>query len=208
MASEDAASSSTQHGLLKQILFTVQSIQQNYQHLSTVVESIQGQINVLSGIKRVHDAIGRNHLSQARVASTEPSLTGDQQVASDTEASPNSQASSLKSGSAEPSEARSAGESLKQSATATSRIILTTYPGQSGIDPLNMIWGHVDALQRGPVAVSRSQSTIRRRNGKRRLLPIIHGISDFCLISNRCSWRLILHLSCIGRSKQTCRCGS
>ena len=48
----------------------------------------------------------------------------------------------------------------------TSRIILTTYPGQAGISPLPMNWGHSDPLQRGPVVVSRAQSTIRRRNGK------------------------------------------
>jgi hypothetical protein len=47
-----------------------------------------------------------------------------------------------------------------------SRIILTTYPGQSGIHPVPMNWGHVEPSQRGPVVVSRNPSTIRRRNGK------------------------------------------
>jgi len=46
----------------------------------------------------------------------------------------------------------------------TSRIILTTYPKQIGINPLPMDWGNPDPLLRGPVAVSRSASTIRRRN--------------------------------------------
>jgi hypothetical protein len=46
----------------------------------------------------------------------------------------------------------------------TSRIILTTYPKQIGINPLPMDWGNPDPLLRGPVAVSRSTSTIRRRN--------------------------------------------
>lgn len=45
-----------------------------------------------------------------------------------------------------------------------SRIILTTYPKQIGINPLPMDWGNPDPLLRGPVAVSRSTSTIRRRN--------------------------------------------
>jgi hypothetical protein len=49
--------------------------------------------------------------------------------------------------------------------SSKSRIILTTYPGQAGIRPLAMNWGHADPLQRGPVVVSRNQSTIRRRNG-------------------------------------------
>ena len=46
----------------------------------------------------------------------------------------------------------------------SSRIILTTYPKQIGIKPLPMEWGEADPLKRGPVAVSRSASTIRRRN--------------------------------------------
>ncbi|KAL9621586.1 MAG: hypothetical protein Q9160_003978 [Pyrenula sp. 1 TL-2023] len=51
-----------------------------------------------------------------------------------------------------------------------SRIILTTYPGQSGIDPVPLDWGAKDPRVRGPVVVSRQQSTIRRRNGNRNLL--------------------------------------
>ncbi|KAI9158823.1 GTP cyclohydrolase [Paramyrothecium foliicola] len=46
----------------------------------------------------------------------------------------------------------------------TSRIILTTYPKQTGINPLPLRWGHPDVQQRGPVVVLRSPSTIRRRN--------------------------------------------
>lgn len=172
MASRDAVSPSDQHELLKQILSIVQSIQDGYQHLSAAVESIQGQVNAISEVKQVHDIAGKNHPSQiqTRIAPTQPSSTGDQQIISETQPGPNAQASSLELGSAGPSEARNDGESLygrKLSANSTSRIILTTYPGQSGIDPLSMKWGHPDALVRGPVVVSRSQSTIRRRNGKR-----------------------------------------
>lgn len=46
----------------------------------------------------------------------------------------------------------------------SSRVVLTTYPRQIGIKPLPMEWGAADPLQRGPVAVSRSPSTIGRRN--------------------------------------------
>ena len=72
--------------------------------------------------------------------------------------------------------------SPNQRASFASRIILTqvhplatipvfansphrTYPRQIGIKPLPMTWGHVDPHERGPVVVSRSSSTIRRRNG-------------------------------------------
>ncbi|KAH7318792.1 GTP cyclohydrolase N terminal-domain-containing protein [Stachybotrys elegans] len=47
----------------------------------------------------------------------------------------------------------------------TSRIILTTYPKQIGINPLPMDWGNQDAVKRGPIVVGRAPSTIRRRNG-------------------------------------------
>ena len=161
MASGDAASPSDQHELMKQILSTVQSIREDYQHLSAAVECIQGQVNVLSRVKQVHDTTTTNHRSSTPTASAQSSRTGDERVA---------RASSPGSGSTGPSEAPSDGECLyerKHSATATSRIVLTTYPKQSGIDPLLMNWGHDDALKRGPVVVSRSQNTIRRRNGKR-----------------------------------------
>ncbi|KAI1339021.1 putative GTP cyclohydrolase II [Xylariaceae sp. FL0016] len=45
----------------------------------------------------------------------------------------------------------------------TSRIILTTYPKQIGINPIPLDWG-APAPERGPVVVSRSSSTIRKRN--------------------------------------------
>ena len=170
MAPGNPTSPSDQHEILKQILSTVQSVQADYQNLSTAVASVQRQVNVLSEIKRVHDTTGNHNSSQTFNASTQLSTTENRWVASDPEHSPNVQASSLDMRSAGHSEARSDGESLygrKFSATATSRIILTTYPGQSGIDPLLMNWGHPDALKRGPVVVSRNQSTVRRRNGER-----------------------------------------
>ncbi|KAF4120128.1 GTP cyclohydrolase N terminal [Geosmithia morbida] len=51
-----------------------------------------------------------------------------------------------------------------QRAALTSRIVLTTYPKQIGINPFPMDWGNCDPLKRGPVVVSRLSSTIRRRN--------------------------------------------
>ncbi|GKU13882.1 unnamed protein product [Fusarium langsethiae] len=66
------------------------------------------------------------------------------------------------------------GDKLKAPATPTaaqqkqgftSRIILTTYPKQIGINPLPMDWGNSDPVKRGPIVVSRAATTIRRRNG-------------------------------------------
>ena len=46
-----------------------------------------------------------------------------------------------------------------------------TYPKQIGIEPLTMDWGNPDPLKRGPVVVSRSPSTIGRRNGLSKINP-------------------------------------
>lgn len=170
MAGGDVGSSSDQHELLKSVLSTVQSIRKDYQDLSAALECIQRQVNELSDAKKAHDSAGETRLSLSRIVSAQLPATGDEHVANDTESVPNAQTSLFGLEATESNGARSDGESLlerKNSAVATSRIILTTYPGQSGIDPLIMNWGHVDALQRGPVVVSRSQSTVRRRNGKR-----------------------------------------
>lgn len=40
-----------------------------------------------------------------------------------------------------------------------------TYPNQIGINPLPMSWGQKDPEQRGPVVVSRTATTLGRRNG-------------------------------------------
>ncbi|KAJ5316172.1 hypothetical protein N7476_006479 [Penicillium atrosanguineum] len=44
------------------------------------------------------------------------------------------------------------------------RIILTTYPGQSVVDPIPLNWGNGNPEERGPVLVSRESNTITRRN--------------------------------------------
>ncbi|PGH16564.1 hypothetical protein AJ79_01670 [Helicocarpus griseus UAMH5409] len=56
------------------------------------------------------------------------------------------------------------GADTPRKASGTSRIILTTYPGQSGISPIVMDWGNPDPLKRGPVVVSRHPDTVKRRN--------------------------------------------
>ncbi|GAO50567.1 hypothetical protein SAICODRAFT_89833 [Saitoella complicata NRRL Y-17804] len=44
------------------------------------------------------------------------------------------------------------------------RVVLTTYPGQSGVDPVPLKWGAEDPRARGPIIVARQPSTIRKRN--------------------------------------------
>ena len=147
-----------QTDLLKQILSTVKSIKEDYRQLSAAVEAIEGQVSSLARVKQGQDGKGD------RSPPVRPVV--DHQV-------PHSGRTSID----EPNHPRATDLENHREAlviprrgSATSRIILTTYPGQSGIDPLPMDWGNPDHQKRGPVIVSRSQSTIRRRNGKYQVL--------------------------------------
>jgi hypothetical protein len=44
------------------------------------------------------------------------------------------------------------------------RIILTTYPGQVGVNPTPMTWGSSDPAKRGPIIASRQPQSIKLRN--------------------------------------------
>ena len=44
------------------------------------------------------------------------------------------------------------------------RIILTTYPGLVGVNPIPMSWGSSDPTKRGPIIVSRHPKSIKLRN--------------------------------------------
>jgi hypothetical protein len=45
-----------------------------------------------------------------------------------------------------------------------SRIVLTTYPGQIGINPIPLKWGANDPLERGPIVASRLPDSMKVRN--------------------------------------------
>lgn len=44
------------------------------------------------------------------------------------------------------------------------RVILTTYPHQHGIHPVELEWGAADAKKRGPIVASRHAGSIKKRN--------------------------------------------
>jgi len=207
MSSEELAQPSQQSDLLNQILATVQSIQQNYIDLSATIGSIQGQVNVLAGVKQVRDvADDRSATTTGKHPSTAsksndqhidgPPATGDSLATS-----PVSQLESLQ----ETLRDGRSSTKRKPGGPSISRIILTTYPNQSGIDPLNLDWGHKDPLQRGPVVVSRNQSTIRRRNGVLSIPLSMLEILTSILNSDWRTWRLIFYLPCISRCQQEFR---
>lgn len=46
----------------------------------------------------------------------------------------------------------------------SSRVVLTTYPGQVGISPIPLHWGAATAEERGPVVASRQPDSLKIRN--------------------------------------------
>ena len=145
---------------LKEIKDILRTIQHNYQQVIMTVSALEAKIDTFSEHHQVQDDTysqadhsspsTRDSLSRITVENENTAarlkITASQVLLSDDASPMNNQKSAV----------------TRQ--TPVSRIILTTYPGQSGIDPVVMNWGHEDPILRGPVVVSRNPSTVRRRN--------------------------------------------
>lgn len=155
-----ASSPPDQAAILKELLDAVKTLQLNQVQLSSAVDAISGRVNVLAGMKEVRDvAISSSPAPPVKKPVPEPIQSDDSHHDDVVPQSPTLPASQLGSSPSAPSPLTHV-----RKHSVTSKIILTTYPGQSGINPLPMDWGHKDPQQRGPVVVSRSATTIRRRN--------------------------------------------
>ena len=139
--------------LLKEILEGLNSLRKENSQLASAVDAINGRVNMLSEIKQIKDeAKGQpSHglLEKAKEAVVSLSEKTAEVVSKQYEESPLAADAAPR----------------RASVSKTSKIILTSYPGQAGVDPLPMDWGHKDPAVRGPVVVSRHSNTIRRRNG-------------------------------------------
>ncbi|EEP79205.1 hypothetical protein UREG_04051 [Uncinocarpus reesii 1704] len=134
----------SQSATLNEILATLKSIQHDHSKLSLAVDTISARVDKLA------------------VADPKTIVTHSKDATSN-------QPTSIPSTPTQPSKPSISSEDVsakdtKRSQSTTSRIILTTYPGQSGIDPIPMDWGNKEPIRRGPVVVSRHQNTVRRRN--------------------------------------------
>ncbi|KAL9578584.1 MAG: hypothetical protein Q9212_005624 [Teloschistes hypoglaucus] len=152
-----ATSQPARDNLLLQILSTLQAVQNGYDQLAQVVQNVQARLDGIVGQDSSHPW-SNQYVHDSGVAETLREKRQDEEE-SPAKSHQKPQAPTTSWNSASPQQTSSSGLS--------SRIVLTTYPGQSGIDPISMNWGHADPIKRGPVVVSRSQTTIRRRNGKR-----------------------------------------
>ncbi|KAK8205302.1 putative GTP cyclohydrolase [Zalaria obscura] len=138
--------------VLQEILETLKTLKQENSALASTVDAINGRVNILAGVKEVQDGVAMDaeHAKEAEKAVATPSKPLP------TSPSISAMDASIASTSPPPDTTRRS--------SVTSKIILTSYPGQAGVDPLPMDWGNKDPQLRGPVVVSRNPNTIRRRN--------------------------------------------
>lgn len=147
--------------VLEQIQNTLNSIQQDYRSLSAAVEALEGKVSLSTTIQKVNEATDRDKPTDD--LHLVPTNKLHQDFPQSNTPVPSSPSISAVDGHRDdaPERKRSL---IARASNAPSRIILTTYPGQSGIDPITMNWGHANPKERGPVVVSRSPNTVRRRN--------------------------------------------
>lgn len=141
---------SSSDSLLKELLEGMNALRKENSQLASAIDGINGRVNMLAGIKQLKDE-AKNEASN-----------GTSDKAKEAESAKTVEAVSKQYEQEQSSVDTSA---RRTSVSKTSKIILTSYPGQAGVDPLPMDWGHKDPGVRGPVVVSRHPSTIRRRNG-------------------------------------------
>ena len=174
--------SSTSDAVLKEILEGLKSLRTENAELAASVDKINGRVNILAGIKQIKDD----------AASQAANGTLGEEQAKDVESEKTVEAVSQQY---DQPPANVDAPPRRASVSKTSKIILTSYPGQAGVDPLPMEWGAKDPAVRGPVVVSRHANTIRRRNGM--FIPYI-CINSISLThsSYRRPRRFILNLQC------------
>jgi hypothetical protein len=140
-------------GLLKDILEGMNALRKENSALATAIDVINGRVNMLAGVKQLQDDAANGAASETASKGTANEVKQEKTV-------------EAVSQQYEPPPVTADSPPRRASVSKTSKIILTSYPGQAGVDPLPMDWGRRDYAVRGPVVVSRHPSTIRRRNGK------------------------------------------
>lgn len=161
-SASDAANS--QNETLRQVLDTLKAMQHHQSQLSATVAALNARVEQLT----IPDGNSKTHINASSHASAEaPGRPSDSASVPSTPTKSPTAATSFSDREAEKTAEKTAesAPAPRQKRVSSSRIILTTYPGQSGIDPIPLDWGNEDPLKRGPVVVSRNQNTVRRRNG-------------------------------------------
>lgn len=152
---------------LAEILENLKSLKTDHSQLAAQVDAISGKVNVLSEVQ----------LAKAVAVPVHQVVTSTNGSASATTAARNGNGNGNSTTSPLPTPSPSSSPAInplnasispqitpRRTSVGSSKIILTSYPGQSGVDPIPLHWGSPDPMMRGPVIVSRNHGTIRRRN--------------------------------------------
>jgi hypothetical protein len=180
--------SSASDVVLKEILESLKALRTENSELAASVDKINGRVNMLAGIKQIKD--------EAASEAAHGTLNGEKAKEAESEKTVEAVSQQYEQPSTNVDAPRRA------SVSKTSKIILTSYPGQAGVDPLPMVWGAKDPVVRGPVVVSRHANTIRRRNGM--FTSVQRAVMD-CLTYIPSYWRprwFVFNLQCSCCSKQ------
>ncbi|KAF2484697.1 GTP cyclohydrolase N terminal-domain-containing protein [Neohortaea acidophila] len=154
------ASNAENSAVLQEILSSLKSLRLEQTQLASSVEAINGRVNALAGVKQSRDGIAHDaSYPSPNIGPVSPKLPARGHASRDSVGSVDGYGRNLNGASSQ----QPLSSSPRRGST-TSKIILTSYPGQAGVDPLPMEWGAQDAQKRGPVVVSRSNNSIRRRN--------------------------------------------
>lgn len=115
--------------ILQEILMSVRSLKQEHSQLSASVDAINGRVNTLAGIKQIQDGVAYD--------ATLPSS----KITAQSKDNASSSEGTTKDPNADESQSASPLTERRPSTTSTSKIILTSYPGQAGVDPIPLKWG-------------------------------------------------------------------
>ena len=145
-------------GLLNDIATSLNTLQRDHTQLASVVDGIQGKVNVLTQVKEV-----------ARLP---------QVVKQGLSSRPDSPSSLSRTTAAHESpdhhipDSGTLSNAGARRTSLSSKITLTSYPGQAGVDSIPLHWGSPNPSIRGPVVVARGHGTIGRRNGRK--YPVLY----------------------------------
>lgn len=140
--------------VLNEILGGLKKLREEHNQLASAVDAISGKVNVLASVKKAREGAAEDSKSKSGREADHPRSTN---VNTAPEVAEERRLSSASVASASNGSARRG--------SLTSKITLTSYPGQSGVDPIDLSWGHLDPIVRGPIIVGRGPTTLRRRNG-------------------------------------------
>lgn len=135
--------------LLQEILSSLNSLRLEQTQLSTAVETINGRVNALAGVKQSREGIAHDaSYPSPKIGPSSPKLIPRSQQSRESRGSIDGYGRDLNGTSP------SLLSSSPRRPSVSSKIILTSYPGQAGVDPLPMEWGERDPLKRGRMYIS------------------------------------------------------